>query len=151
MALVVLIYKLLAGSITRAGIHRYRVEPYVACADVYSIPPHVGRGGWTWYTGSAGWMYRVALEAVLGVQLEAGERLRVRPCVPDDWTEYLVHYRMPDSRERYEIVVRNPDRSSATVRAVTVDGAPGHVIDGAAVVPLAKDDRQHRVEVVLGG
>src|SRR5207253_731833 len=66
----------------RAAADVYKVEPYVVAADVYGAPPHVGRGGWTWYTGSAGWLYRLALEAVLGIQLENGERLRVKPCIP---------------------------------------------------------------------
>ena len=66
---------------TRAGIHRYKVEPYVACADVYSMPPHVGRGGWTWYTGSAGWMYRAGLEWILGFRLR-GKTLLIDPCIP---------------------------------------------------------------------
>ena len=66
---------------SRTGVHRYKVEPYVVCADVYSMPPHVGRGGWTWYTGSAGWMYRVALECILGFRLQ-GNNLVHRPVHP---------------------------------------------------------------------
>jgi cellobiose phosphorylase len=74
----------------------YAVEPYVVAAVIYGAPPHIGRGGWTWYTGSAAWLYRVALESVLGVTLEEGATLRVRPCVPDDWPGYTVRLRRPD-------------------------------------------------------
>ena len=73
---------------TAAQVARYQVEPYVVAADVYGAPPHVGRGGWTWYTGSSGWMLRVALESVLGLRTEGGETLVVAPCVPDDWPGY---------------------------------------------------------------
>src|SRR5207244_4039409 len=75
---------------TRDGVDVYRVEPYVGVADIYGVPPHVGRGGWTWYTGSAGWMFRVALESVLGVTLEGGDTLRVAPCIPDTWSGFKV-------------------------------------------------------------
>ena len=66
---------------TRADVHRYKVEPYVVCADIYSMPPHVGRGGWTWYTGSAGWLQRAGVEGVLGLKFQ-GATLRVDPCIP---------------------------------------------------------------------
>jgi cyclic beta-1,2-glucan synthetase len=74
---------------TEEDVRRYRVEPYVMAADIYSVTPHVGRGGWTWYTGAAGWMYRAGLEAILGVVRE-GNRLRVKPCIPADWDEFQV-------------------------------------------------------------
>ena len=74
----------------RREIHRYKVEPYVACADVYSVPPHVGRGGWTWYTGSAGWMYRVALEWLLGFRVQ-GANLVLDPCIPHGWPGFRNH------------------------------------------------------------
>src|SRR3989449_1309523 len=92
---------------TRADVQRYKVEPYVVAADIYSVAPHVGRGGWTWYTGSAGWMYRVALESVLGVTLVGGDTLRIRPRIPDGWPGFRVSLRLPDET-RYEIEVRNP-------------------------------------------
>ncbi len=128
----------------------YAVEPYVVAADVYGVPPHVGRGGWTWYTGSAAWLYRVALESVLGVTLAGGTTLRVRPCVPDDWPGYTVRLRRPDG-STWTVEVRNPDGCAEAVRAVWVDGGPGAVQDGAARVPLAADGRAHRVTVTLGG
>ena len=87
------------------GIHRYKVEPYVVCADLYSEPPHVGRGGWTWYTGSAGWMYRVALEGLLGFRLQ-GANLALDPCIPRSWPGFEIAFRYRSAR--YEIAVENP-------------------------------------------
>jgi len=83
-----------------ASARNYRVEPYVIAADVYSMAPHVGRGGWTWYTGSAGWMYRAGLEAILGFTRE-GTKLRIKPCVPASWNEFEVTTRF--GATRYEI------------------------------------------------
>jgi cyclic beta-1,2-glucan synthetase len=77
---------------TPEKIARYRVEPYVIAADVYSAPQHIGRGGWTWYTGSASWMYRLGVEKIIGLQRE-GNRLKIKPCIPKDWRGYEVHYR----------------------------------------------------------
>jgi cellobiose phosphorylase len=127
----------------------YAVEPYVVAADIYGAPPHIGRGGWTWYTGSAAWLYRVALESVLGVTLEEGATLRVRPCVPDDWPGYTVRLRRPDG-STWTIEVRNPDGCAEAVRAVWIDDAGGTVEDGTARVALAADGRAHRVTVTLG-
>ena len=100
---------------------RYKVEPYVVCADVYGAPPHTGRGGWTWYTGSASWLYRVALEAILGLRL-AGDRLRFEPCVPPSWPGYEITYRYRSAT--YRIRVENPTGTGRGVRSVTVDGQP---------------------------
>ena len=77
---------------TRAGVHRYKVEPYVVAADVYAEPPHVGRGGWTWYTGSAGWMYRAGLEWILGFRLR-GAALHIDPCIPRAWRGFEIAFR----------------------------------------------------------
>jgi cyclic beta-1,2-glucan synthetase len=84
-------------------INRYKVEPYVVAADVYAVSPHIGRGGWTWYTGSAGWMYRLIVESLLGLKLE-GNRLRFVPCLPRDWKTFKVHYRFRETL--YHITVR---------------------------------------------
>src|SRR5207244_1453529 len=135
---------------TRADVHRYKVEPYVVAADVYSAPPHVGRGGWTWYTGSAGWMYRVALASILGVGIEAGDTLRVRPCVPDAWPRFAVRLRLPDGRTSYEILVENPDGNAAAVVAASVDGEPALLEDGAARIALRRDGAAHDVRLRLG-
>ncbi len=129
---------------TPAGVHRYRVEPYVVAADVYAEPPHVGRGGWTWYTGSAGWMYRAGLESMLGFRLR-GARLVLDPCVPRAWPAFAIAFRHHSAR--YEIVVENPRGVSRGVASVALDGAP---VDGATGIPLADDGKTHRVLVVLG-
>jgi cyclic beta-1,2-glucan synthetase len=130
---------------------RYKVEPFVVAADVYGVEPHVGRGGWTWYTGSSGWMYRVALESVLGVTLEHGDTLVVRPCIPDDWPGFTLTWRPPGKENTVvEVVVRNPDACSAAVVHATLDGAETTVSDGAAHVPLPDTAGTHRLEVLLG-
>jgi cellobiose phosphorylase len=128
---------------TPAGAEHYKVEPYVVCADVYGAPPHTGRGGWTWYTGSAGWLYRVALEAILGFRL-AGDTLRVEPCVPAGWPGYEVTYRHRSAT--YRIQVENPAGTGHGVRSVTVDG---RAAEGGAVA-LRDDGRAHDVRVTLG-
>ncbi len=128
----------------------YRVEPYVVAADIYGAPPHVGRGGWTWYTGSAGWMLRVALEEILGLRLEEGRWLCLRPAIPDAWPGFTVSLRLPDGRTRYTIAVANPRRRARRVLTAHADGLPAAVTAGAARVPLRADGGLHRVRVVLG-
>jgi cyclic beta-1,2-glucan synthetase len=128
----------------------YQVEPYVIAADVYGRDPHCGRGGWTWYTGSAAWMYRVALESVLGFRIVDGAEIRLKPCVPDGWPGFRIACGIPGRDTRYEIEVSNPGRKARSVVAATVDGRPVGVEDGEARIPLAGDGRVHRVAVVLG-
>jgi cyclic beta-1,2-glucan synthetase len=129
---------------TPAGIHRYKVEPYVVAGDVYAEPPHVGRGGWTWYTGSAGWMYRAGLEWILGFRLR-GTRLVVDPCIPRAWPGFTVAFRYHSAR--YEIRVENPQGVARGVSTVEVDGMSLAVHAG---IPLADDQKTHRVRIVLG-
>jgi N,N'-diacetylchitobiose phosphorylase len=131
---------------TPAGVERYRVEPYVVAADVYGTVPHVGRGGWTWYTGSAGWMYRIALESVLGLEIEGGRRLRLRPGLPSTWPGFRITYRVPGAGARYEIDVRRGD--GGPTRA-TLDGEAAPVIDGATIIEL-EEAGVHSVRVTLG-
>ncbi|MHB8079443.1 MAG: GH36-type glycosyl hydrolase domain-containing protein, partial [Candidatus Krumholzibacteriia bacterium] len=138
-------------ALTPAQVAVYQVEPYVICADVYGAPPHVGRGGWSWYTGSSGWYFRVALESLLGLRPADGDRLVVKPCVPDDWPEYTVEYRLPDGATTYVIRVVNADGCAARVVAATADGTPCALADGAAIVPLVGDGGRHAVEIALGG
>ena len=102
-------------------VQRYKVEPYVACADVYSMPPHVGRGGWTWYTGSAGWMYRAGLEWILGFRLQ-GASLLIDPCIPKTWPGFSIDFRYRSSR--YDIAVsRIPTASAAASSAPSSTGS----------------------------
>jgi cyclic beta-1,2-glucan synthetase len=128
---------------TPDAVARYKVEPYVVAADVYGVPPHVGRGGWTWYTGSAGWLYRAGLEAVLGFRPE-GDRLRLEPCIPASWPGYEITYRR--GAATYRVRVENPHGAERGVRGVTLDGRP--CADG--IIPLADDGRTHEVVVTLG-
>jgi cyclic beta-1,2-glucan synthetase len=128
---------------TRAGVDRYRGEPYVVAADVSIAPLHAGAAGWTWYTGSAAWMYRLGIEVLLGLRRE-GDRLRVDPCVPHGWDGFEARWRVGSSE--YAIHVRNPEHVCHGVRAIMLDGRP---ID-EPVIPLVDDGRQHDVEIVLG-
>ena len=128
---------------TREDADIYKVEPYAVSADVYAAEGHVGRGGWTWYTGSAGWSYRVSLEGLLGFE-KRGDSLTLDPCVPTAWPEFTVEYRYRTSH--YSIVVRNPAGVSRGVSAVEVDGIRA---DGG-VIALVDDGARHAVVVTLG-
>ena len=127
----------------------YQVEPYVIAADVYGAEPHIGRGGWTWYTGSAGWMYRVAIEDVLGLTLHDGKRLRIKPCIPLEWTELRIEYTLPGESTCYEIDLRNPEGGGSSVRAGEVDGLRVTIEDGALWIELQHDGARHHVEVLM--
>jgi cyclic beta-1,2-glucan synthetase len=129
---------------SHAAIHRYRVEPYVVCGDVYSMPPQVGRGGWTWYSGSSGWMYRVGLESILGFQL-CGDRLKIDPCIPRAWPGFEITYNYKSSR--YEIAVENPNGVSRGIFSAELDGKP--VVDDPGAFPLIDDGAVHAVRIVL--
>jgi cellobiose phosphorylase len=129
----------------------YQVEPYVVAADIYGVTPHLGRGGWTWYTGSAGWMYRVAVESVLGVCVEAGDTLLIRPCIPDTSPSFRMQLRLLDGETRYEIEVRNPTGKAGAVTSASIDGHAAVVEAGTARLSLVKDGRLHHVVVTLAG
>jgi cellobiose phosphorylase len=116
----------------------YKVEPYVVSADVYAVPPHTGRGGWSWYTGSAGWMYRLIVESLLGLRLEAG-KLRFAPVLPADWDGFTLDYRHRDTL--YRIDVRQSEPGTASALRLDGEAQP----DGRIV--LADDGRQHEVEL----
>ena len=128
---------------TREEAQTYKVEPYVVAADVYTTPGHVGRGGWTWYTGSASWSYRVALEGILGFTKRAN-RLHLAPCLPASWDEVTIDYRF--GAATYAIAIRNPDGVSTGSRLVECDGVP--CPDG--VIELRDDGARHDVRVTLG-
>lgn len=132
-----------------AAVTAYRLEPFAVAADVYGVAPHVGRGGWSWYTGAAGWMLRVALESILGLELSEGNTLRLRPCIPDDWPGFHLRYRPPDGNAVYEIEVLNPGGGAQRVAAVEIDERPGRVEYGAACIPLFRDGHVHQVTVTL--
>jgi cyclic beta-1,2-glucan synthetase len=126
---------------TAEGVATYKTEPYAVAADVYALAPHIGRGGWTWYTGSAGWMYRLIVESLLGLTLERN-RLRFAPCLPADWPAYTLRYRYGETA--YGIVVRQTTAGTgARPAGVTVDG----VVQDDGSVPLVDDGLAHEVLV----
>jgi len=130
---------------TNAALHRYKVEPYVVAADIYGMPPHVGRGGWTWYTGSAGWMYRVSLESLLGFKLQ-GSALVLDPCIPRAWPGFEIRFRHGGGV--YEIAVENPSRVSRGVARAELDGR--ELASRPLTVPMLDDGADHKILVVLG-
>ncbi|MDY0326140.1 MAG: glucoamylase family protein [Candidatus Cloacimonadaceae bacterium] len=119
----------------------YKVEPYVMAADVYAVAPHGGRGGWTWYTGSAAWMYRLITESLLGMRLEV-DKLYIEPCLPEDWSEYKLHYRYRETV--YHITIAQKPDASGQMR-VSVDGMD----QPQKFIPLIDDHIEHYVEVVI--
>ncbi|MBL8500275.1 MAG: DUF3131 domain-containing protein, partial [Nitrosomonas sp.] len=137
---------------TPAEIERYKVEPYVMCADIYGVTPHIGRGGWTWYTGAAGWMYRLTVETLLGLQLEV-DHLRIAPCIPVHWKSYIIHYRFRETF--YHITVKYNGAKLSHEMHITMDG---NVIDSMdtdisgrpqGMIPLVDDRQVHHVAVDL--
>jgi cellobiose phosphorylase len=123
------------------GIAAYKVEPYVVAADVYAVSPHTGRGGWTWYTGSAGWMYRLIVESLLGLRLEV-DKLHVAPCLPADWKGFTLHYRYRETL--YHITV---------FQVSAWNGETSVIVDGVEqqdhAIPLVNDRQEHSVEVKI--
>jgi cyclic beta-1,2-glucan synthetase len=122
---------------TPDGVDVYKVEPYVVAADVYTAKGHLGRGGWTWYTGSASWMYRIGLESILGFKLR-GESLYIEPCIPAGWKQFIIEYKHGSST--YVITVKNPDGLQRGIADLRVDGAAA---DDA--IQLVDDGKRHEV------
>jgi cellobiose phosphorylase len=132
------------------AIECYKVEPYISCADVYSVEPLTGRGGWTWYSGSAGWLYRAGVEAILGFY-PCGDHLLIDPCIPKTWPGFNIVYRYRSSR--YTIEVQNPLGVCSGVVGVVLDGIdadPKALIGTGVRVPLMDDASEHRVRIALG-
>jgi cyclic beta-1,2-glucan synthetase len=127
---------------TPEDVERYRVEPYVIAADVYSVEPYVGRGGWTWYTGSASWMYRLGTEMILGLQ-RTGEYLRIDPSIPKDWTHYQINYRFGTSL--YHILVKQQKDGDDRKHQFNMDGKI--LQDG--LIPLKDDGQTHEIVVIM--
>ena len=128
---------------TPSAVGRYKAEPYVVAGDVYGRAPHAGRAGWSWYTGSAAWLYRTAVESMLGLR-RRGATFAIDPCIPSSWPAYDMTWRI-DGAE-YHIAVTNPDRLCRGVRTATLDGVP---VDAAAI-PIDAGSGLHAVHVVLG-
>jgi cyclic beta-1,2-glucan synthetase len=123
-------------------VERYQVEPYVIAADVYSTQPHYGRGGWTWYTGSASWMYRLGVERLLGIVRRA-DHLEIHPCIPNNWKYYQINYRF--GRTKYHIRVENPNGSTFEVSHMTINGMK----KSNKQVPLRDDGKEYEVVVTM--
>lgn len=128
---------------TPADVDRYKAEPYVLAGDIYARPPHIGRGGWSWYTGSAAWLYRAGLESMLGLR-QRGETFSVDPCIPSSWPEYAIRWRC--RRTTYEISVSNPERHCRGVLRASLDD----VLVDVGAIPLVDDGQTHRVHIVMG-
>ena len=128
---------------TPADVARYRIEPYVMAGDVYSRDAHAGRGGWSWYTGSAGWMYRAGLESILGLR-RRGDTFVIDPCVPSSWSEYSISWQHQSTS--YEIAVTNPNHIWKGVISAQLDGAPVNHM----AIPIVDDGKTHQVKIVLG-
>lgn len=124
---------------TSEQVATYKAEPYVVAADVYAVPPHTGRGGWTWYSGAAGWMYRLIVESLLGLRLEV-DRLQFKPCIPANWESFQVHYRYHETF--YHITIKQMGEAPR----VTVDG----LIQSDGIIHLVDDRKEHSVEVRIG-
>ena len=129
---------------TRTGVYSYKVEPYVLSADIYAEPPHVRRGGWTWYTGAAGWYYRAGLESILGLQVRAG-KLQFNPCIPKAWLSYSISYL--HGKTQYEVTVENPDGATGGISLIELDGNRQLAMDG---IILVDDGHVHQIRVLLG-
>ncbi|MQA65133.1 MAG: glycosyl transferase [Alphaproteobacteria bacterium] len=130
---------------TRADVHKYKVEPYVVAADIYASPPHVGRGGWTWYTGAAGWMQRAGIESILGLRVQ-GEILHLNPCIPTAWADFEIWLRHGSAL--YEIRVENPDGVERGIAFAAVDGVV--LTERPLRLLLKDDDATHFLQVRLG-
>jgi cyclic beta-1,2-glucan synthetase len=129
---------------SRAGVQRYKVEPYVVAGDVYAEAPHIGRGGWTWYSGSAGWLYRTGIEWILGFRVR-GATVSIDPCIPRAWPSYSILFRYHSAS--YNIKIENPRNVSRGVRRAELDGKP---LPNSANIPLVDDGIEHQVLIILG-
>jgi len=125
---------------TAAGIAVYKAEPYVMAADVYGVSPHVGRGGWTWYTGSASWMYQLIISSFIGLTRE-GNMLQINPCVPEEWKSFEIDYRY--KKTNYHIIVQLIDHSNNP--ALTVDG----ILQSENMIKLVDDEKEHTITIKI--
>jgi cyclic beta-1,2-glucan synthetase len=131
-------------TVNRTGVYAYKVEPYVMSADIYAVPPHVRRGGWTWYTGAAGWFYRAGLEWLLGLNI-CGDKIYFNPCIPKEWSNYSLTYQHDDTH--YKITIKNPNGVSKGIVLIELDGTSQAEID---FIPLLIDGKNHMVSLTMG-
>lgn len=130
-------------ALTRTECLKYKVEPYVMAADVYAAEPHTGRGGWTWYTGSSSWMYKVGLEKILGFT-KKGNTLSINPCIPSEWKEYTIRYRFGETI--YNILVQNPNSVNTGIKSMSMDGR--NIMD--KIINLIDDKEEHNIKIIMG-
>jgi cyclic beta-1,2-glucan synthetase len=130
-------------AVSRASVQRYKVEPYVVAGDVYAEAPHTGRGGWTWYTGSAGWIYRAGMEWILGFRVR-GTILSIDPCISRAWPGYSITFRYHSTI--YKIKIENPQHVSRGIARAELDGKRLN----SANIPLVDDGYEHHVLIILG-
>lgn len=121
----------------------YKTEPYAIAADVYAVSPHAGRGGWSWYTGASGWLYKAGIEYILGIK-KRGNKLYIDPCIPQEWEGYKVHYNHFDTT--YKINILNPEKRSKGVISISLDGKYIH----SKAIELSNDKGSHEVVVLMG-
>jgi cellobiose phosphorylase len=134
-------------ALSAEAVEVYKIEPYVVAADVYAVAPNSGRGGWSWYTGSAGWMYRLVVESLLGLRLE-GETLHLVPCLPVDWSSFKINYRYRETL--YHLTVSQSvmsDEGGSALEKVIVDGKE----QSNKRIPLVDDHQEHQVEINFCG
>ena len=124
------------------SIEIYKVEPYVMAADVYAVSPHIGRGGWTWYTGSSGWMYRLIVESLLGLKLE-GDKLSITPCLPEAWNQFKLTYRYKQTTYHITVTQKQGVRTYAEVFVAGIK-------QDMPRISMVEDGQEHVVEVVIG-
>ena len=127
-------------SINREGVDTYKVEPYVMAADVYAVSPHTGRGGWTWYTGSAGWTNQLITESLLGIKI-AGDKLSFAPCIPEDWETFKIHYRYKETFYHITFI----QRGGTGNMLLKVDGTDIK----ETILTMTNDNVDHTVEVTI--
>jgi cellobiose phosphorylase len=131
-------------ALDKASADIYKVEPYVIAADVYGEDPLTGQGGWTWYTGSAGWMYRVALESILGIHFN-GDSLLLKPSISEGWEGFTVDLLLDDQATKYRIAIKNPHKLQSGLLAGSIDGIEVRFCESPAEILLKKDGQQHQV------
>ncbi|HKJ32455.1 MAG TPA: hypothetical protein VKA34_11540, partial [Balneolales bacterium] len=131
---------------SKEDVDKFKVEPYSIPADIYGVSPYVGRGGWTWYTGSAGWMYRIVLESLLGFELTNGNHLTMNPCIPKKWEGFTIRYHHLESHTDYLIQVKNPDKVEKGIKQTILDDK---VVKNNEII-LPNDGQSHKILVTMG-
>ncbi len=132
------------------AISIYGLEPYVVAADVAGTEPHIGRGGWSWYTGSSGWMLRAVVESLLGLRMRGGDTFLIKPCIPDEWPGFTLELRLRGAQEPVVIEATNPNQQAKHVVAASLDGQPLAVEAGTCIAPVPTDGARHHILLILG-